>query len=833
MRTLLAACLCLIPAVGQAASGLPHQPDPRTAQRFGPGYRYTQAGWTVVHIEGEPYARGVQHGRLLAPEIAAHVRCFATDLSPKAPKQAWQVLRTLADAVFLRGHSREYLEEMKGIAAGASAAGARFDGRKIDLVDIVALNAWPEIMTMESALHATPNGLEGIRFGDGTKRQPAPKPSRCSAFAATGPATRDGKIVFGHITMFKLYPANFYNIWLDIKPSKGHRVLMQSFPGGIHSGMDYYLNDAGLLVCETTIGQTRFNGKGAPLASRIRQAVQYADTIDKAADILLKDNNGLYTNEWLLGDIKTNEIAMLELGTHMTRLRRSSKDEWFGGTKGFYWGCNNTKDLQVRLETIASTAERPENPVFSPSERDKKWLELYDKYNGKMDAEFGKLAFTTPPLAAFSSVDAKFTTSDMAKRLESWALFGPPMGRTWQPLFKERADYPEVRPLVSNPWTVLTPADPGKAKPGVKVVDLHNPSGTKLAAADEDKEEATDAAWHGTLLPKGDADVWLACAFPAYERYVAREKALRKGKAELPEKARDKLRASLFVYQADYEHAARARKEPTLLTLRRDLRQNDWHAVAEGKGVLLLHALRQKLGAKTFDKMMDDFGTAQAGKETTTEEFIACAEKAAGTKLGAFFDAWLKKTGLPTGRDGGPFSVLTFYPDLGRTVIVYGTKDEEAANRAAARDLRDALLRRWENIEAPVRSDKEVTAAELAGNHVLLVGRPSTNRVAAKMAEHLPVTFGAGSVRVRDEVFAHADTAVLVAAENPHDRKRSVVVVAGLGAASTVRAAGMFAQRSWPGGEVVILQHGKPARALVVPSAGPGKKTVAGGKKGE
>src|SRR5262249_59652630 len=132
-----------------------------------------------------------------------------------------------------------------------------------------------------------------------------PKPMRCSAFAATGPAPRDGKIVFGHITMFSLYPSNFYNVWLDVKPASGHRVLMQSFPGGVHSGMDYYLNDAGLLISETTISQTHFDVKGAPLASRIRQAMQYADTIDKAVAILKKDNNGLYTNEWLLGAVNT------------------------------------------------------------------------------------------------------------------------------------------------------------------------------------------------------------------------------------------------------------------------------------------------------------------------------------------------------------------------------------------------------------------------------------------------------------------------------------------------------------------------------------------------
>src|SRR5262245_17223997 len=345
-----------------------------SVHRYGSACRFPQAGWMFLHIEGKPYERGYHHGRLLAPEIAGYLRCFAAMLTPKAPAEGWNGTRRLANALFVRRFDKEFLEEMKGIADGASAAGARFGNRPIDLVDIVALNCWPEIETLDSALEATPTGLEGLRFPKQQPRaMPKPRPDHCSAFAATGPATADGKIVFGHITMFGLYPANYYNVWLDVKPTKGHRVVMQSFPGGIHSGMDYYLNDAGLLISETTIAQTRFDGKGAPLASRIRKAIQYADSIDKAVAILEKDNNGLYTNEWLLGDIKTNEIAMFELGTKKTRLWRSGKDEWFGGTKGFYWGCNNTKDLDVRLETVAGTKGKPASMVFAPSDRDRKW----------------------------------------------------------------------------------------------------------------------------------------------------------------------------------------------------------------------------------------------------------------------------------------------------------------------------------------------------------------------------------------------------------------------------------------------------------------------------
>src|SRR5438477_13202205 len=92
------------------------RPDPRSVERYGPAYRYPQAGWTVLHVEGEPYDRGVQHGRLLAPEIAAHVRCFAATQGPKDPPAAWKQTRTLVNALFLRRYAKEYLEEMKGIA---------------------------------------------------------------------------------------------------------------------------------------------------------------------------------------------------------------------------------------------------------------------------------------------------------------------------------------------------------------------------------------------------------------------------------------------------------------------------------------------------------------------------------------------------------------------------------------------------------------------------------------------------------------------------------------------------------------------------------------------
>ena len=67
-----------------------------------------------------------------------------------------------------------------------------------------------------------------------------------------------------------------------------------------------------------------------------------------------------------------------------------------------------------------------------------------------------KKALTSPPLAAKSALDAKYTTADLAKQLASHALYGPPTGKKWEPTEKERRDHPEIKALEPHPWTVLT-----------------------------------------------------------------------------------------------------------------------------------------------------------------------------------------------------------------------------------------------------------------------------------------------------------------------------------------------------------------------------------------
>ena len=60
-------------APDQSKNAEPYRPDPASVQRFGPGYRYPQAGWIVLHIEGSPTNAATSTAGLMAPEIARFV----------------------------------------------------------------------------------------------------------------------------------------------------------------------------------------------------------------------------------------------------------------------------------------------------------------------------------------------------------------------------------------------------------------------------------------------------------------------------------------------------------------------------------------------------------------------------------------------------------------------------------------------------------------------------------------------------------------------------------------------------------------------------------------
>ena len=746
-------------------------PPAETVVTFGPAYRYPSAGWIYLHIEGQPYERGYQHGHLMAREIPEYLARCAAELGAKPGDASWDQLRTTVNALFLRGFDQEILEEMKGIADGASDAGAKWLDRRIDLVDIAVANTTVELGELSEAMPMTPTGLEGLQFGAPAysehKHQSAM--DHCSAFAATGPATRDGKMVIGHVTWWPLTLAEQTNVMLDVQPAKGHRIVMQSYPGGIESGTDWYQNDAGMVLTETTIRQSPFNIAGTPVAFRARNAIQYAGNVEEMVERLGAHNNGLYTNEWLIGDAKNNEIAMYELGTARTKLWRSSKNEWFGGTEGFYWGDNNAKDLDVRLEYVPDPHGVPTYLPYRPYDRDRAWQDLYKKYRGQIDEQFAFLAFRTAPLVSPFTMDAKVVTTDMVSNLMLWAAIGKPNQREWVPEHSG-SDNAKNDGLYPSGYQLF------RAEPSVGLrTAIQENEKARLAGSTPHKEKHAHAAtfeadqlWKGWVLPASDADTWFVAGSAAYYRDLQS----------------DDLELRMNVRRAEYRRAQTATDASKRFELE------------TAEGVLYLDALRRKLGDEAFLKLMRDYFAAHTTKPVTAQSFV-------------------DQAGMPFAVDAGdgPTYLTTDIRGLLRSaLLVYGTVREAGANRYAAEQLQKQFLEMFESA-APIRKDFEVTEEELRTHDVVFVGRPEDNSALAAWSEKLGLDYSDDVFRLRGTAYGSERDALLFASKNPLDSGHMVLVVAGNDALSTVKLASKA--HEWKTGQYELVEDGKSTAAFV------------------
>src|ERR1039458_656738 len=274
-------------------------------------------GWTFVHLEGQPADIGFQHGYLLAAEIEDMLKVTVLE-ETHDNKKDWQFFRDAARTMMWPHIEKEYREELQGIVDGANAKGV-----KLDLWDVVALNGaleWEYYVKQYNKEHDIQSSASLVAS------------EHCSAFVATGSYTKDGKIVIAHNNWTSYLDGQRWTIIFDIAPAKGSRMLMDGLPGFIHSADDFVINSDGIAITETTIGHfSGYDPAGIPEFVRARKAAQYSKSIDEFARIMKEGNNGGYANNWLLADVKNNEVASLELGLKNVTLERT-KDGYFVGS---------------------------------------------------------------------------------------------------------------------------------------------------------------------------------------------------------------------------------------------------------------------------------------------------------------------------------------------------------------------------------------------------------------------------------------------------------------------------------------------------------------------
>jgi hypothetical protein len=432
---------------------------------LGKAYRFDVNGWIYLHIEGKPFEMGFQRGYLTSNEIydffqtVAHTQKFETAKEIDFFVQA-------ASKVFKDKVPPEYMEEIKGMVSGMEKA-----GKKVTVEEMLFMNGFIDILW-----HWWPQQQE-------SEKVPSPG---CSAFIATGDATADGKIVMAHNSWYLYALLRFCNIIVDLTPETGHRILMQSWGPCIYSATDFFITDAGLMGTETTIGDFKgFDPEGIPVFIRARKAMQHANSIDQWAKIMIENNNGAYANSWLLGDIRSNEIARLELGLKHHSLEKKKN--------GYFTGSNVPDNIKILREETTATYDDARDFCVA---RRIRWRQLMTKHYGKIDVESAKRmladhydvylekekpSFRTicghweldngmvpGTLGAYlpgGAVDGKVADSSMAKNWQIWAKWGSScnIGFHAKEFLEKHPQYEwldgYLKDLPAMPWTIFPPQE--------------------------------------------------------------------------------------------------------------------------------------------------------------------------------------------------------------------------------------------------------------------------------------------------------------------------------------------------------------------------------------
>ena len=301
---------------------------------------------------------------------------------------------------------------------------------------------------------------------------------------------------------------------------------------------------------------------------------------------------------------------MFELGTHKTQALAQQQERVVRRHARASTGAATTpRTCDVRLETIASV-RRQAGERGLPPVRPRPDVAAALRAAQGQDRRRLRQRWRSPRRRwpRYHSLDAKFTTTDHGQGAED---AGPCSARRWagpgsRPT-TEQQRFPEIRPLVSNDWTVLhADAPPGGRR-------IRSPRSTcrrgsprrrrPRPAATEPR--ARPPAWHGTLLP---AD---------RRRHLAgrRRSPTTRGSSPWRSRSRPGRRTagsrprtgsgstwpcSAHLSLPRGRRAAAAGRTSRWPRPAPTSRSDEWYDIAAGKGVLVLAELREVLGDGRF-----------------------------------------------------------------------------------------------------------------------------------------------------------------------------------------------------------------------------------------
>lgn len=365
-------------------------------------------GIKILHVKGNPYQIGYQHGYFLAEKIDLMVNKTLSATAAYVAQQTGSDLERAQEMLWIgqkmaQPHiPEEFKEEMRGIADGAKDAGA-----KVTLEQILLWNTnydqwciychpnyWQcddeeRLEQSESSASQSPYQLGG---GGG-----------CSSFCVWDEwAGGDGKLIFGKNEDNFNMPEQLDNRMMVIAdPEDGFGHAFMTYPGMI--GLDGGVNEDGFEMMTQLNSMQYESMAGCGIAIFTRLLLAHASTVDDAIRILNQYPRcaGI---AYQVADAKAKRAAVVETSSKMVCVRRPMphiKAMWQTNHSNCYPGwmgysgynmvadqalVNELKDIST-IENWQNSLKDPYNFYVQAPSRFERYGELVHEYYGNITPE--------------------------------------------------------------------------------------------------------------------------------------------------------------------------------------------------------------------------------------------------------------------------------------------------------------------------------------------------------------------------------------------------------------------------------------------------------------
>jgi len=390
----------------------------------------TSNGKSLMHLEGSPYEIGYAMGylhpesvfKMCSNEYLLGMIAYFTPLKFNHIKQ-FDFIITIAKKVLkniCRGHKRfipqEYIEEMEGIAAGATDR-----GYPVSFDDVLFLNTGIDAMASIYYPLLVPF------------RKVIEAPHSCNGFVAFGNATENSNVYMGRDLMYSAVIFSDYATLIEFVPENGKHFVSIAPPGfvGVFTGMNSHGIGIGMNLVFGVDVNPIDTGMGSLFLAR--QVAQYSDSLESAKNILRKAVKGVLWN-YVIGDA-AGKGAVIEASAKTFSVRDSN---WKLPHDLKYIEIHEQIEGKNDLVVATNHYIRPLTFLQAGSFTidDSIWRYktltglLLDNY-GNINGENGKkiIDFLHPPNYGYRSddpdkaVDGSVTLFDLTNR-EVWSLFG-------------------------------------------------------------------------------------------------------------------------------------------------------------------------------------------------------------------------------------------------------------------------------------------------------------------------------------------------------------------------------------------------------------------------